>query len=527
MKKNTRLSGMILLGIALTASGCGKDMQPEIHTENISVSISENQVSNQSQVKRKELENKLSTSELSIDEYISLATLYKEEKLIRKQRDLLEKCVRLTGDAEVFRQLQEIVVNAKEENEAMNHEFSRLSDYMGTEEYRGEAVGILMTNEWEQMTMPKMKQGKRNYYYEDLEKGNSLYIEVGYQNDGSFYSKVWRTTNEGSLSFLSKFGQEVKMYMTGYEESMLEGAFTQWTCNGDTGNVIKMEGNFQQNVCVGDFITNIYTGKGNVDLFALWNTKDQLAFEEYRGTFDNNGFPAVEQLSNKEYDGSKPLLVYAFNADRSKYLYITFEDAEEISNFLFQSSVFGMEFVPHHEKYDPVQISVSENGTDTENSHDESIQIRVHDSNIEWFNGTNWVVIGSVEEISKNDPFNSYEDGKVIIQTGEETDIPSPELSKTPSVGEVKKPSTSSGNSTTNKKPSTQKPSTQPPVNQTPTQPSNPTTPTQPSTPTTPSQPTTPLQPSTPTTPSQPSTPSTPSTPSQGESDIEWTDDIL
>lgn len=522
LMKKTALAGIILFTIALTTAGCGKDMLPNVTTESSMGSISENNASNviQQQTLIRQYEDKLTSTGLSIEEYISLANLYQGENLIQKQRDILEQCVRLTGDTEAFNLLQEIVVNAQEENAVLNQELSRLNNYIGTDEYLGEAVAILMTDEWAKQMMPKMKQGRRNYYYEDIESGNTLYIEVGYLKDGTFYTKAWRLTTDGKMSYLLKSGPEVRMFICGYQDGKLEGAFTQWICNRETGNIIRMDGNYHENVCVGDFVSKVHAGKGSVDLFALWSSKEQLDYEEYRGSFDDNGFPAVEQPSEKERIGTNPLLAYAFDANRTKYLYVSFDDASELDHFTFQSSAFGMDTIPVFDTYTPVESIVSENGTDIDNTvQEETIQIRVYDSNIEWFNGTNWVVIGSVDEVSRKDPFNLYAEGQVTVDTSEATSKPAIDFASVPSVGEIAKPSTSapSGNQTTKPKPSTQKPPAQAP-----------TTPTAPTTPSAPATPTAPAAPSTPSTPQEPSTPSTPpSTPSQGEQEIGWSDDML
>ena len=309
----------------LATAGCGNQMFPETVTENHSESVSENTAANLSQTQTviKELENKLTSVGLSVDEYKTLAKAYHEENLIQKERDLLEQCVRLTGDGEAFSQLQNVTVNVKEENSELQNELSRLNDYMGTDDYFGEAVAILMTNEWKDLLMPKMKQGKRNYYFENSETGITVYVEVGYLDDGTFYTNAWRVTSDGKISYFSQSGPDVTMYICGYENGNLEGAFTQWVCDRETGNVTKSEGTYHEGIFVGDYKASIHAGTGNVDLFALWSSKDQLTYDEYIGTFDEKGYPSVEQPSEKELTGKSPLLAYAFNANRSKYLFIS------------------------------------------------------------------------------------------------------------------------------------------------------------------------------------------------------------
>lgn len=511
--KKTALAGLILITMALTA-GCGKEMLFDQSAESNSGSVSENNASTLTQTHTliREYEDKLTSSGLSIEDYITLAKLYQEENLIQKQRDLLEQCVRLTGDAEAFKLLQEIVVNAQEEDAALSQELSRLNNYIGTEEYLGEAVAILMTDEWRKQMMPKMKQGKRNYYYEDITTGNTLYVEVGYLDDGTFYTKAWRLTADGKLSYLLKSGPEVRMFISGYQDGKLEGAFTQWICNRETGNIIRMDGNYHENIIVGDFVSKVHTGTGNVDLFALWSSKEQLDYVEYRGTFDDNGFPVVEQPSESERIGTTPLLAYAFDANRTKYLYVSFDDASQMNQFQFQSSLMGMETVPGYNPYTPVESTVSEKGISIDNEvKEETVQIRVYDSNIEWFNGTNWVVIGSVEDISKKDPFNLYADGQVTVDTTGVNSNTGSNIAAVPSVGEIAKSSTTtpSGNTSTSK-PSTSKPSTQKPPTQTPPTQAPPT-----------------QAPTNPTAPTQPSAPSTPSTPTEGEQEVGWSKDLL
>ena len=53
----------------------------------------------------------------------------------------------------------------------------------------------------------------------------------------------------------------------------------------------------------------------------------------------------------------------------------------------------------------------------------ENVQIRVFDSNIQWFDGTRWHTVGTVSEYEAQDPFNEY--------TGRQSEVPGAQIGDT------------------------------------------------------------------------------------------------
>ena len=90
-------------------------------------------------------ETKYSTEGLDASEYKELAQKYADKGLRKKQRDMLEQCWRFYGDAEAFITLQEITVNAQEEDESLRKKAELLICIMRTMM----TIDILLVWEWE------------------------------------------------------------------------------------------------------------------------------------------------------------------------------------------------------------------------------------------------------------------------------------------------------------------------------------------------------------------------------------------
>lgn len=447
-----------------------------------------------------------------------LAGLYEEEGRKKDARNQLELCVRLFQDEEAYQNLQDIVVNITEEDETMVSEADRLSQNVGDVEYVSEAFAILMDESWKNSMMPKMKEGRRNYYYHDTQRQTKTYLECGYNENGDFYAKVWYTDAEGNVTILYHSGKKVSYCRAQSKNGVWDGTFTAWELNAATGDAILKDGTFANGICVGEFIAQVHEGDGETDLFGLIIGKGELSYVKYSGTFTQEGTADVEQPDAKERYGSDNIVVYAYNEKKDRFLYQSLEADADGKQYVFDGKFFGFASVPAYEEYEPKKtenaLADAGEGNDTNAQSDVDAQsmppqIRVFDGNVEWYDGTKWVIIEAVSSLEEEDPLLAYENGEtkpLVNGDGSESDSGNEEPSPADtsiSIGEIKKPQA--------QKPQKPKPQTPTP---TPTPTPEPTPAPSP-------------EPAPAPAPSPDPVPPAPPTPSTGETDIEWTPDIL
>lgn len=500
-------------------------------------------------------EEKYSTNGLNAEDYKELAQLYMQNGQIKKQRDMLEQCWRIYGDQEAFTLLQDITVNAQEESTALQQQAELLMQNLDILEYRNEAASVIYSQDWFQMMMPKLKEGRRNYYYESQTADGVMVWSTGYDLTGLTYTNVWYRHGE-EMVILRQTPESIQMITTGFSEGKYQGAFESWLCVAASGDVYHETGTFTAGLITGDFTASVHSGTEPLDLIALWATREQPDFTVYTGKFDENGVTVLEQPDSDRRDTQsggqegKEQIIYAYTEDEKGYLFLNVDEGTSVEEQIFTAQLLGAYEYPAFGFYAPVQQSISNDSVKEVQINAADVKIRIYDSNLEWFDGTRWHTVGTVEEYQAQDPLQSYTGrqneipGIVTDESGENASKAEETLYSETGIGAVKKAQTTKPSGTTSK------PST-------PTTPTTPTTPSTPSTPTTPSTPdptpstpdptpsTPDPTPSTPTTPSAPDptpsapdptpdtpdpTPDTPDTPSEGngnETDIEWSDDIL
>lgn len=490
-------------------------------------------------------EERYSTNGLNSEEYRELAQLYMQNGQIKKQRDMLEQCWRMYGDQEAFALLQDITVNAQEEGTALQQQAELLMQNLDIPEYRNEAASVIYSQDWFQIMMPKLKEGKRNYYYETQGADGVMVWSTGYDLTGRTYTNVWYRHGE-EMVILRQTPESIQMVTTGFSNGKYQGAFESWLCVAASGDVRHETGTFTDGLVTGAFSASVHSGTEPLDLIALWATRLQMDFTVYTGNFDENGVTTLEQPDSDRRDTKsggqegKEQVIYAYTEDESGYLFLNVNEGTAASDQVFTAQLLGAPEYPAFGFYAPVQQSISNDSVKEVQINAADVKIRIYDSNLEWFDGTRWHTAGTVEEYEAQDPFQSYTGrenevpGIISDENGENITETEGSLYSETGIGAVKKAQTKPSGTTS--KPGTKptNPSTPNPTPSTPTPTPSTPDPT-PSTPDpTPSAPDpTPSTPDpTPSTPDPtPSTPDpTPSTPSEGngdETDIEWSDDIL
>ena len=403
------LAAGVFSSIALT--GCGDDVEGTDITSPI-MEVTAVPIRSETDQAIADYEEKYSSGEFTQEDYKALADLYFQKGLIRKQRDMLELGYRLYGDMDLLAAANAITVNVEEESSQIRDNAERLYQALSIEEYQNEAVAALYADDWMQIMMPRLQTGSRSYYMVKEGSNEILYIQSGYDENGTSYSNAWLTDTEGNVIYIMQSGNMVQLLSTSLQNGQYQGDFDYWLVTADNGDVYHDRGSFDNGIIIGEYTSQVRFGTEKADLFSLWSTRRDLETIEYKGDFGVDGITILEQPESGEGNitnggnGSSDYLVYAYNEDNSKYLFFNLAEGETAENFVFSGNTLGLMSYPVFTPYDPVVQEDAEAELEGEiqvNLGD--VKIRVYDSNIEWFDGTNWHVMGSVDEYISRDPF--------------------------------------------------------------------------------------------------------------------------
>lgn len=426
MNNRTQKGIIFIVMLMLILSGCGIGNTGNSEAESVSApqETPENTASEEKNA-IEEYELKYASGEFGTEDYYALAELYGQEGMIKKQRDMLEQCYRLYGDVRCLDALKEITVNIEEENNRIKEEAERMLMNISTPEYLDEAVGMLISDDWQNVMMPKLHEGSRRYYLADEDGGVVLCFEAGYDETGKEYSTVWHIADNGKMQCIMKKADNIQMLTTEAEDGTYQGAFESWLCMGDSGDVYHETGTFERGVCVGDYTARVKYGKEASDLFSLWKNRKDMDMTEYTGFFAEGGVTTVTQSAEGQKKvigggiGGENAIIYAYTMDKSGYLFMDVEEGTDIDSFVFDYSVIGADTYPEIALYE-AQLESGAEDKQEQMINSADVKVRVYDSNVEWFDGNKWHVLGEVAEYVQADPFAEYEEKQIQEQTEEE-----------------------------------------------------------------------------------------------------------
>ncbi len=370
------------------------------------------------------LENKYSTEGLSAEEYRELAQLYAQEGRFKKQRDMLEQCWRLYGDSEAFLTLQDITVNVQEESDALQAQAQLLLQNLDIPEYRNEAASVIYSHDWFRIMMPKLKEGRRNYYYEAPEADGVLVWQTGYNAAGQSYTNVWYRQGE-EMIILQQTPESIRMTTAGYSRGKYQGTFTSWLSLSPTESVYYETGSLTDNIVTGDYTIRIHKGKEPADLIALWATREELEFTDYYGAFNQNGTITVNQPEEKNRNNKNGVksgmdqIIYAYTENQKDYLFLNVPEGTKVTDVAFDTQLLGILAYPEFSFYAPVRQQEAGETVKDKQINALDVQIRIYDSNLEWFDGTRWYTLGPVADFIAQDPLAGYDGRQDQVPDGE------------------------------------------------------------------------------------------------------------
>ena len=415
--KNKKTIWLILSALVLSMTGCGDGMTPqEREAANLAQtgaadlvgtpigdalesrpdgSGEQERENTELEQQIRELERQCGTPDFDKEGYLTLAQLYGQNGQIKKQRDTLEICyVLYHQDSTAAQELQQLTVNVLEEEPDIQGQMALLEQNLSTQGYIDEAVKMLHGEEWMDTMMPRLSQGTRSYYREQEEE--SLYVKTGYDGSGAFFTQAQYRQGD-QVTVLLQTKESVQLLETRMEGEHYDGVYECWTALAASGDVIRENGNLRDGILVGDYTAQIRWGKGENELLPLWELREDMEMTTYNGNFGEDGIATVAQL-----EGTEEGIVYAYDSGKQNYLFLSGEDAAGTGSYIFRAESVGMPAPERYTAYEPREDTGSASPTGTVDVA--QLQVRVFGGNIQVFDGTGWIDMGAADEYIAADP---------------------------------------------------------------------------------------------------------------------------
>ena len=358
-------------------------------------------------------ELRLAKGEFDAADYREFAGLYGEKGQIRKQRDMLEQCYRLFDDQESFDDLQDIWVDLSDESEEIVEAANLMLQNMELEEYRDEAVNLIAQEEWFETMMPKLKEGRRNYYLKKDDRIR-LVIQAGYK-EGKIRCDVWMLDGE-QVTVLSRMDSTLQFMTAQMENGYYNGVFDSWTFHSGDGSIYHETGELTDGKLTGDYTVLIHGGNEGTDAFSLWCHKEEMEYITYSGHFSPDGKTTLEQpgetalkslIKDTAYDTA---VVYAYDQKKEKCLYTGLFGVQSADDFIMNLDVLGWSEYPTVKTYQPAPDAKP---TQVDESKENSVKARIYDGEVQVYVDGIWMNAGSVKELEKADPFRVYAEREI------------------------------------------------------------------------------------------------------------------
>lgn len=155
------------------------------------------------------------------------------------------------------------------------------------EEYLGESIHLVCSEEWFETMSVRLYEGCRSY---TLQQGDTVLLsaQVGYDISGESFSNVCYQADENSLSLLKQNGSQVSLMQAGLSDGEYDGPFETWKIDSEQGQITKEQGTFAQGVPVGEYSISTYQGTAG-DAFDLWTNRENMVYETKTITYDEKG----------------------------------------------------------------------------------------------------------------------------------------------------------------------------------------------------------------------------------------------
>lgn len=280
------------------------------------------------------------TGRFTLEDFAALAAAYGDRGETVRQRDMLEKRYRLSPDAAALEKLNAVVADTAQETEEVRQLMDGLETSLAAGD-DGAAAETLLSDAWAVALLPPVRTECRRY----LSGGQTavpLRVETGFGADGAAYTRLWYGA-EGAVRFLAVSGSGLTAASLTRTDGAYTGAFACTGCETASGKTYTDQGTLTNGLLTGSYTSAVGTGEAGTpaaELFAQASAQEKTT---YTGTFSGDGRTQEEQQT--AVTGSAGV-VYAYNAERTAFLYMTFSADATPDTAVFDCSMFGVPAYP-------------------------------------------------------------------------------------------------------------------------------------------------------------------------------------
>jgi hypothetical protein len=457
MKKEKALALVTAISASLVLSACVNPFEATVHRgdKGLFNSANDNQsgaaTSTNIDDELKEvlaLMQKETAEGLTKEEYMTLASLCEEKGMMKAKRDVLEDAYRIFQDPEILEECEDISVNGLEESD----EVIALLDAVLTGMSTGtgdlsEAIDAIEEDKSFETLMPKLKEGRRTYFYEE-DSEPYFVLTVGFNENGEktleayFFDKNTKTCYvltkvSNSVTYYKEAGEFESLYDVFNKAS--SSTFEKLTVDSYSGVMKKETGSLKDGKLFGDYevVFSYFDNYAKDKTSVLIKNQEDFTKVVFKGTFDENGKPTVEALSDKNIEklvktgDGKTAIAYAYTEDLQKCLFKEVS-ADEKDNVFFEKTELSIPSYPKIDRYD--YAKAIENNKKLLDARKPATKVgdgeqlvKIVDSKIFVCLDGEWIEYGNLSDIEGEDPFLKYNqksDGVITnVNTGTESNI--------------------------------------------------------------------------------------------------------
>lgn len=443
MVKNKSLFSILTIGTAFSLSACALPFNAfNLNEEQtpLTDSVIEETQYTEKQRKIVDLLNKKSASDLSYEEYISLSTLYQNEGYFLDARNTLEEAYKLFMDSALLDKLSGMTINLLEENSSKQDIAKKLLSFMNDKNI-SEVLKIIESEEFKDIFMDEIYVGKRSFYL-SINENPALFIETGFDENSIFTSLIYSIENN---CFVKTDGNNA------YIEENENNSFIITSILFSNDTVERKTGSIENGLLTGEFIEEVFSFDDyNNSLSNVYANLNTLEKKTFSSSFINGKASFADEIDTIGDDSNEFVTIpYALCTENNKKLYrVKKVKKEDSESFLFDTAFIGKNNPPSINPYNLKAPFISDSKPENISNMEE--MVRIHDGNIQLFDGIEWHIVGSVSEYESKDPFKGYSDYVASIKENGNNVIESntPFSNGTDTVSITEKPAPSTNNNT-------------------------------------------------------------------------------
>lgn len=156
------------------------------------------------------------------------------------------------------------------------------------EEYLGEGIHDISSEEWMEAFGIRLVEGSRTYFLE--ENGETLLtVQAGYNINGQAVSNVFYQDKRGNIILLKQEGSVTQLVTASTEEGQYNGDYSLWRFDGETGGIRHEEGTYAAGVIVGEYTIAVREGTAASAAFDLWNNREGMEYVKTVVKYNDKG----------------------------------------------------------------------------------------------------------------------------------------------------------------------------------------------------------------------------------------------